>query len=88
MTKYYLPNEKAFKKYEEVTDYNEFKAYINANWALSINGKFGGMDRIKNFELFRTKLIKKLCRRNKHQKPLGEREVIHISGQRIVIYMR
>ena len=64
------------------------KTEFNRNFTLSLNGKFKGFDCIENKDLFIHKLNKKLHRRSPASKPLGDKLVMKVSGQVIVLYWK
>lgn len=67
-----------------------FKTWFNANFSLSLNGKWAGLDRVSNLELFKHKLNKVLNSTSRYGSLRKMQDVItmRVSGQTCKLYYR
>lgn len=71
---------------ELLNDYPAFRAWFNKIFSLSLNGKFVGLGRLKNWSLFAYRLYKIL--NGYYRKPASEIICITLYSERIKLYKR
>lgn len=69
-----------------LNDFIAFRKWFNRQFSLSLNGKFCGLGRLKNWQLFAYRLYKELTGR--FRRPVSDVIVMRISGQTIKLYNR
>lgn len=69
-----------------LNDFNAFRRWFNQRFSLSLNGKFAGLMRLKNWKLFAYRLYKEM--NGRFRRPTLDVIVMHISGQSIKLYNR
>lgn len=67
-----------------------FKTWFNANFSLSLNGKWSGLDRVSNQPLFEHKLNKVLSSTLRYGSQRKKQDIItmRVSGQTCKLYYR
>lgn len=67
-------------------DFNEFRKWFNARFSLSLDGKFVGLLRLKNWRLFAYRLYKEF--NGRYMRPSSDIICMRVSGQTIKLYNR
>lgn len=67
-------------------DFAAFRRWFNRFFSLSLNGKFVGLLRLKDWKRFAYRLYKELSGR--YRRPSSDVIVMHVSGQIIKLYNR
>ena len=69
---------------------DNFKTWFNANYSLSLNGKWSGLDRVQNLPLFVHKLNKLLSTTSRYgsRRKLEDVITMRVSGQTCRLYVR
>ena len=67
-----------------------FKTWFNQNYSLSLDGKWSGLDRVKNLPLFELKLNKVLSITSLYgsRRKLEDIITMRVSGQTCKLYVR
>lgn len=73
-------------KKELLNDFESFRSWFNRNFSLSLNGKFAGLLRLKNWQLFAYRLYKEL--NGYYSRPSSDVICMRVSGQIIKLYNR
>lgn len=73
-------------QYNLINDFYEFRKWFNARFSLSLNGKFQGLLRLKDWQRFAYRLYKLL--NGRYFKPTSDIICIKVSGQLIKLYNR
>ena len=71
---------------EFLNNYLAFRAWFNRMFSLSLNGKFCGLGRLKNWQLFAYRLYKIL--NGYYRKPASDVICITLHSERIKLYNR
>lgn len=69
---------------------DNYKTWFNANFSLSLNGKWSGLDRVQNITLFQHKLNKVLNTTSRYgsQRRKQDSFTMRVSGQICKLYYR
>lgn len=73
-------------KQEFLNDFNAFRLWFNRMFSLSLNGKFVGLLRLKDWKHFAYRLFKEL--NGYYRRPSHDVISMRISGQAIKLYNR
>lgn len=71
---------------ELLNNFTAFRRWFNQRFSLSLNGKFAGLMRLKNWQLFAYRLYKEL--NGRYRRPSLDVIVMRIAGQTIKLYNR
>lgn len=69
-----------------LNDFDAFRRWFNRMFSLSLNGKFKGLGRLKDWKRFAYRLYKEL--NGYYRRPSSDVIVMRISGQTIKLYNR
>ena len=74
----------------ELSHMDDFKTWFNSNFSLSLNGKWSGLDRVKNLPLFLHKLNKVMMSSSRYGSQRRKADIItmRVSGQICKLYYR
>lgn len=75
-----------FMNKELLNDFDAFRKWFNQMFSLSLNGKFVGLLRLKDWKRFAYRLFKEL--NGYYRRPSSDVIVMHLSGQTIKLYNR
>lgn len=69
---------------------DSYKSWFNANFSLSLNGMWSGLDRVENLPLFEHKLNKVLTTSSRYGSVRRKQDIItmRVSGQTCKLYWR
>ena len=73
-------------KQELLNNFDKFRTWFNRMFSLSLNGKFVGLLRLKNWKRFAYRLFKEL--NGYYRRPSSDIITMCISGQTIKLYNR
>lgn len=73
-------------KKELLNNFDSFRTWFNKIFSLSLNGKFVGLLRLKNWQLFAYRLYKIL--NGYYKKPASDVIVITLKNEKIKLYNR
>ena len=71
---------------ELLNDFDNFRAWFNRMFSLSLNGKFAGLKRLKNWRNFAYRLYKEL--NGYYRRPSADVIRMVVNGQTIKLYNR
>lgn len=69
-----------------LNDFDAFRRWFNRMFSLSLNGKFKGLGRLKDWKRFAYRLYKEL--NGYYRRPSSDVIVMRVSGQIIKLYNR
>ena len=69
-----------------LNDFNAFRTWFNARFSLSLNGKFVGLCRLRNWQMFAYRLYKYL--NGYFRRPLGNIITFHLGKDSFKLYSR
>lgn len=73
-------------KKELLENYDAFRRWFNSMFSLSLNGKFKGLGRLKDWKRFAYRLYKEL--NGYYRRPSADVITFKVSGQTIKLYNR
>ena len=69
-----------------LNNFNDFRKWFNSRFSLSLNGKFAGLLRLRDWKRFAYRLFKEL--NGYYRRPSADVICMKISGQTIKLYNR